>query len=85
MFFLQLIYCYKTNLLFEIGDTVAQGASVSRIEISGLDDKGNPINYSIQRNAAHSNTLPCLLSSCKGVKEVFLRGTDALPDLEFYH
>lgn len=76
-FFLQLICCYKTNLLFEIGDTVAQGASVGRIEISGLDDKGKPTNYSIQRNAAHSNTLPCLLSCCKGVKEVFLKGTDA--------
>lgn len=76
-FFLQLICCYKTNLHFEIGDTLAQGASVGRIEISGIDDKGNPASHSIQRNAAHSNTLPCLLSSSKGVKEVFLWGTDA--------
>lgn len=73
-FFLQLICCHKTNLQFEIGDTMAQGASVGRIEINGIDDKGNPANYSIQRNAAHSNTIPACFPHLKGLRKFFYVG-----------
>lgn len=75
--FLQLVCCYKTQLHFEIGDTLAQGASVAKLELSGLDDKGNVANLVIQRNAAHSSTLPCLVVSDGRLKKFFLLGTDA--------
>lgn len=75
--FLQLICCYKTQLHFEIGDTLAQGASVRRLELGGLDDKGNATTRIIQRNATHSSTIPCLAVKSGDSKKFFLVGTDA--------
>jgi hypothetical protein len=69
-FFTQLIACYKTTLHFEIGDTLDQGDSPTRVNIPC---KAGSLTF--QRNAAHSNTLPCLLASDRKQWLAFKQGT----------
>jgi hypothetical protein len=67
-FFEQAICCYKTDLTFFMGEALTQAQSPKALKVE--DNK-------IQRNAAHSSTLPTLFTKEGESRYVFLEGTHA--------